>query len=113
MFDHLGVTRPQFGKRKSFKKSRADNHCLGLVKYSDVVFKSIEIDPEFSANTGIHLGKKGGWDIDKPDASFVSAGTKSAHITRYSPAKIDDQGFAVKTLIGHPLPDIGASVQVF
>ena len=60
------------------------------------IFVLIQIYPCFATDTAVYLGKKGGWDLDKINASQIGSGTKTGKITYYTTAKSHDEAFAIQ-----------------
>ena len=47
---------------------------------ADHIFVRVEINACFSADTAVHLGEQGGWNLDKRNSAQIGGGGKAAEI---------------------------------
>jgi len=112
MLDHFRKARPQLGYGQGGQESGIHERRNRLLKNSDVVFETSEIDPQLSPNAGIHLRQECGWNQNEADTAFVRGGAKATHVSQNAPTEDHEQAFAVDLMIRKQPPDPFSSADI-
>src|SRR5690606_18914869 len=85
------VSAFQLTVRKGFVKSGIDKNGSRIVEHTQCIFEAQKIHSYLSADAGIELTQKSGWNLDKFDSAFVCTGYESTQISHYPTAEIDQK----------------------
>ena len=112
VFDHLGQPVQQFGRRQRHENIAVDVHATGLIKGADQILALRDIDPGLATHRAVHLGQKGGGNLDKRDAPHVDGGQKTGDISGHPASQGDERVLTVQTELGELACQIGNRGQV-
>ena len=80
VLDHLGQAVPEDPVRQRVQGAWVDEHRPGLVEGSGQVLPLFQVHGHLSAHGGIHLGQKGGGNLDEGDPPEQGGRREAGHI---------------------------------
>ena len=113
ILDHFGITGAQFAFRQRRKRIGITKDQGGLVKRTDLVLGSGEIDRRFPAYRGIHRRQKCRRHLHTGDSPLVGCRGKTGQVPRHAPAEGDQAVASGKLRFGesvHQFPVAGEAL---
>ncbi len=113
VLDDLGQPGAELALGERGESPRIDDHHAGLMESADQVLASRVVDRGLAPDRRVHLGEKGGRNLDEIHAAHVRRGREASQVTHGAPAERHHGGATVAAQVQQAVPQGAGHIESF